>query len=269
MGDINMKQELDLVKENDNSFDALLDEINKQKRTISLLQSENRSLKSTEIRFNRASESLKTENLYLKQELAALAQQVRELEIQQTIPTNERAVTAGREIDPYPKKKLYQKIRVSYVLVPILALAALGFGKWWATSPAAPIVSTASIGAAVTAVAAQPVANQTVAAPAATVAAANAATAAVADGYIQTENPIEADGMIRVLDGFEQKARVLAWINPNEKYRIRTQSPQKMRRTYIYQGKSITVEDYFYKISDKEQWVHGFFTNKRTYVMPK
>ena len=263
MGDINMKQELDLVKESDNSFDALLDEINKQKRIISLLQSENRSLKSTEIRFNRASESLKTENLYLKQELAALAQQVRELEIQQTIPTNERAVSAGREIDPYPKKKLYQKIRVSYVLVPILALIALGLGKWWATSPTAPTVSTASISAAIATV--QPVTNQ-VAAP---VGAVVAASAAVNDGYIQTENPIEADGMIRVLDGFEQKARVLAWINPNEKYRIRTQSPQKMRRTYIYQGKSITVEDYFYKISDKDQWVHGFFTNKRTYEMPK
>ena len=49
----------------------------------------------------------------------------------------------------------------------------------------------------------------------------------------------------------------------NEKYKIRAQSPQKMRRTYIKDGKNITFEDYFYKISEKDQWVFGYFTNRR------
>ena len=87
--------------------------------------------------------------------------------------------------------------------------------------------------------------------------------AALEEGYVTVENPLQAEGMVRVMDGFNQKARVLAWINPNERYRIRAQSPQKMRRTYVKDGKTVTFEDYFYKISDKEQWIFGYFTNRR------
>ena len=83
------------------------------------------------------------------------------------------------------------------------------------------------------------------------------------EGYVVIENPLEANGMVRVMEGFNQNARVLAWINGNEKYKIRAQSPQKMRRTYIKDGKNITFEDYFYKISEKDQWVFGYFTNRR------
>ena len=77
------------------------------------------------------------------------------------------------------------------------------------------------------------------------------------------ENPLEANSMVRVMEGYNQNARVLAWINGNEKYKIRAQSPQKMRRTYIKDGKNITFEDYFYKISEKDQWIFGYFTNRR------
>ena len=83
------------------------------------------------------------------------------------------------------------------------------------------------------------------------------------EGYLIIQNPLGGDGMVRVMDGFTQKARVLAWTNPGDKYRIRAQSPTKMRRTYLKDGKNVTYEDFFYKISDKEQWVFGFFTTKK------
>jgi hypothetical protein len=41
-----------------------------------------------------------------------------------------------------------------------------------------------------------------------------------------------------------------------------------MQRTVLLNGKSTRIEDYFYKISDKDQWIFGFFTNRRTYTMP-
>ena len=103
--------------------------------------------------------------------------------------------------------------------------------------------------------AAQPVVGQPVAPVAGQ---AVAATNAVAEeGYLIIQNPLGGDGMVRVMDGFTQKARVLAWTNPGDKYRIRAQSPTKMRRTYLKDGKNVTYEDFFYKISDKEQWVFG------------
>ncbi len=36
-----------------------------------------------------------------------------------------------------------------------------------------------------------------------------------------------------------------------------------MRRTHVKDGKKVTIEDFFYKISDNEQWVFGYFSTKR------
>lgn len=251
-----MKLELDLLRDSEQTFDALLDEINKQKKLISQLQSEIRSHKTNEIRLNKTTESTKTENIFFQQENATLIQKVRELEIQLTLPTDERTFAISRAVDPFPKKKAYQLFNWSYIIIPIVAIGAIFIGKWWAENEAAQ--ASAAVKASIanlvgttiptTHAAAQPKSNSTI---------------PLEEGYVVIENPLEANGMVRVMEGFYQNARVLAWINGNEKYKIRAQSPQKMRRTYIKDGKNITFEDYFYKISEKDQWVFGYFTNRR------
>lgn len=250
-----MKLELDLLRDSEQTFDALLDEINKQKKLISQLQSEIRSQKTNEIRLNKSAESTKTENIFFQQENATLIQKVRELEIQLTLPTDERTFAITRAIDPFPKKKAYQLFNWSYIIIPIVAISAVFIGKWWAENEAAKASAlvTASI------------ANMVGTTPTTNAAAQAKSNSAIPleEGYVVIENPLEANGMVRVMEGYNQNARVLAWINGNEKYKIRAQSPQKMRRTYIKDGKNITYEDYFYKISEKDQWVFGYFTNRR------
>ena len=251
-----MKLELDLLRDSEQTFDALLDEINKQKKLISQLQSEIRSHKTNEIRLNKTTESTKTENIFFQQENATLIQKVRELEIQLTLPTDERTFAISRAVDPFPKKKAYQLFNWSYIIIPIVAIGAVFIGKWWAENEAAQ--ASAAVKASIanlvgttipaTDAAAQPKSNSTI---------------PLEEGYVVIENPLEANGMVRVMEGYNQNARVLAWINGNDKYKIRAQSPQKMRRTYIKDGKNITFEDYFYKISEKDQWVFGYFTNRR------
>ena len=251
-----MKLELDLLKDSEQTFDALLDEINKQKKLISQLQSEIRSQKTNEIKINKTTEFTKSENLFFQQENATLIQKVRELEIQLTLPTDERTFAITRAIDPFPKKKAYQLFNWSYIIIPIVAISAVFIGKWWAENEAAKASAlvTASIA---NLVGTTPTANTASAQPKS-----NSAIP-LEEGYVVIENPLEANGMVRVMEGYNQNARVLAWINGNEKYKIRAQSPQKMRRTYIKDGKNITFEDYFYKISEKDQWVFGYFTNRR------
>ena len=251
-----MKLELDLLKDSEQTFDALLDEINKQKKLISQLQSEIRSQKTNEIKINKTTEFTKSENLFFQQENATLIQKVRELEIQLTLPTDERTFAITRAIDPFPKKKAYQLFNWSYIIIPIVAISAVFIGKWWAENEAAQASAlvTASIA---NLVGTTPTANTASAQPKS-----NSAIP-LEEGYVVIENPLEANGMVRVMEGYNQNARVLAWINGNEKYKIRAQSPQKMRRTYIKDGKNITFEDYFYKISEKDQWVFGYFTNRR------
>jgi FtsZ-binding cell division protein ZapB len=265
-----MKSVHDIVNQSDGTFDALLDEINSQKRVTTQLQTENRKLKTNEIRLNKMGESLKSDNNALTEEVQGLLQRVRELEIQLTLPTNERTLAINRSvIEPFPRKK-ESAFKWAYVITPILAIIAVFMGKSWGERAHSAALSTASIAAAATVTpldnnTTANAANPSMAVPSAF--APQAATTALPENYLLIENPLEKDGMVRVLDGFEQKARVLAWINPSEKYKIRAQSPEKKRRTYVKDGQTITVEDFFYKISDKEQWVHGYFTNKRTYTI--
>lgn len=251
-----MKSVQETISYSDNTFDALLDEINHQKRSLTQLQTDNRKLKTNEIRLNKRTESVKSDNNALTQEVQSLVQRVRELEIQLTLPTNERTLSINRSIiDPFPKKKGLQNFKWSYIVTPVLAIVAVFVGKNWGESQQNTALYRTSIAAVSS--------NNT---PVSTAFAPPPATTNIPDNYLVIENPLEKEGMVRVLDGFEQKAKVLAWISPTEKYKIRTQSPDKKRRTYLKDGKNITVEDYYYKISDKEQWVHGFFTNKRTYI---
>ena len=262
-----MKPEIDIHNEPELALNALLDEINKQRKSNSELQSELRTMRTREIRLNKNSEILKSDNSRLKQDLVLLEQKLREIEIQLTLPESDRTYTPSRAIDPFPKKSFYKKINWAYILVPLVVIGAIVAFKWSSLQPkvdpvaaaAAPVANapTGTTGLPV----AQPVAGQAVAPVAGQ---AVAATNAVAEeGYLIIQNPLGGDGMVRVMDGFTQKARVLAWTNPGDKYRIRAQSPTKMRRTYLKDGKNVTYEDFFYKISDKEQWVFGFFTTKK------
>ncbi len=256
-----MKSELDLVKGSEQTFDALLDEINKQKRLITQLQGDSRAMKTNEIRLNRASEAVKTENLQLTDEVAKLSQQIRELEIQLTIPTNERTFVANRVIDPFPKLKWHQSFNWAYILVPVLALAGIAFGKWWGGQSAAtanPTAVTASIVGSV----------EKAQTPMMAAAPVNANPLVLEEGYLVVDNPLDKEEPVRLRDGFDNKAREVAFVDPGVKFKIRNQSPAKMQRTVLLNGKSTRIEDYFYKISDKDQWIFGFFTNRRTYTMP-
>jgi hypothetical protein len=258
-----MKSELDLVKGSEQTFDALLDEINKQKRLITQLQTESRALKTNEIRLNRASEAVKTENLQLTDEVAKLSQLIRELEIQLTIPTNERTFVANRVIDPFPRLKWHQSFNWAYILVPVLALAGIAFGKWWGSQSAAtaivdPAAVTASVGGA----------TEKAQTPLLAATPVNANPLALEEGYLVVDNPLDKEEPVRLRDGFDNKAREVAFVDPGVKFKIRNQSPAKMQRTVLLNGKSTRIEDYFYKISDKDQWIFGFFTNRRTYTMP-
>lgn len=261
-----MKQEIDIHNEPELALNALLDEINKQRRITSELQSELRTMRTREIRVNKNSEILKSDNNRLKQDLVTLEQKLRELEIQLTLPESDRTFSPARAIDPFPRKPFYKKINWAYFIVPVVVIGAIAAFKWQSsqsqTANAAAITASTlpnTEGATTTAPNTPTTPNQS-ATPTPTK---PAAPLVAEEGYLLIQNPLEADGMVRVMDGYGQKARVLAWTNPGDKYRIRVQSPTKMRRTYLKDGKNVTFEDYFYKISDKEQWVFGYFTTKK------
>ena len=267
-----MKTEIDIHNEPELALNALLDEINKQRKQNSELQSELRTMRTREIRLNKNSEILKSDNNRLKQDLTQIEQKLRELEIQLTLPESDRTFTPSNIIEPFSKKPAYKRINWAYFIVPIVVIGAIALFKWNSSLSSNSSVHNTELTTAVAGTnAAAPSANTTN-----TEGAANAnpqakssqktvpTTPQVAEeGYLLIQNPLESDGMVRVMDGFGQKARVLAWINPGEKYRIREQSPTKMRRTYMKDGKNLTAEDFFYKISDKQQWVFGYFTTKR------
>lgn len=287
--------------EDSQSVDALLDEINKQKRQNHSLQAENTALRSSEARLQKSVERLRLENLDLEQQIKKMTQRLRELEIEISLPLNERTIEVNRAIVtplPQPKTKDSRFTRFTFVAF-LMVCTAVGMWKWTqtqqnsliaaaslaqavnndaenntntnvtppvsaplvvqvaATSPApAPVVVTPE-----PVIAEQPTTNQ-VSPQTAPNAAATAA--ALEEGYLLIDNPLNRDFMVRVYTGFQRGARELAFVNSGDKFRIRAQSPEKMRRQYVMNGKKITVEDYFYKISDREQWVFGFFTTKRT-----
>ena len=228
-----MKQEIDIHNEPELALNALLDEINKQRRITSELQSELRTMRTREIRVNKNSEILKSDNNRLKQDLVILEQKLRELEIQLTLPESDRTFSPARAIDPFPRKPFYKKINWAYFIVPIVVIGAIAAFKWQSsqthTANAAAITASAmpnTEGAPTTPNNVPATPNQSP-----TTATTPAAPLVAEEGYLLIENPLEADGMVRVMDGYAQKARVLAWINPGEKYRIRAQSPTKMRRS--------------------------------------
>lgn len=257
-----MKQDIDIHNEPEVALNSLLDEINKQRRITSELQSELRKIRTREIRLNKNSEMLKTENNRLQQDLVILEQKLRELEIQLTLPESERSFSTTT-IDPFPRKPLYKKINWAFIIAPLLVILAIATFKWQSSHSANKITANTALTTEANAADTEGANAATAQSNTQTGAANVPTTPAIEEGYLLIQNTLEKDGMVRVMDGYSQKAKVLAWINPGDKYRIRAQSPTKMRRTYLKDGKNVTFEDYFYKISDKEQWVFGVFTTKK------
>lgn len=279
------------------SFDALLDEINKQKRQNQSLQAEISGLRNTEVRLQKNVERLRLENQDLEQQIKKMTQRVRELEIEISLPVNERTLEVNRAIiTPIPPAKAKENIISRFAVVAVLMLCTVAIVWKWTnknnnasqsflpkaasvsqalneadntstsnpsvvqvSAPITPAVTTPTQPEPTTAVAAAPTTNTT---NTPNNAVTNSATPE--EGYLLIDNPLNKDFMVRVYTGYQRGARELAFVNTGDKFRIRAQSPEKMRRQYVMNGKKITVEDYFYKVSDKEQWVFGFFTTKRT-----
>jgi hypothetical protein len=287
-----------IIMPDEASFDALLDEINKQKRQNQSLQAEISALRNTEVRLQKSVERLRVENQDLEQQVKKMTQRVRELEIEISLPVNERTLEINRTIiAPIPQPKTKENIFSRFAVVAILMLCTVAIVWKWTNGKAdqnllpktasvsqalnevenvstpapsvvqvaAPVVSTVTI-PAVLQPASTVVNNATVtAAPAPNTANAVATpNATPEEGYLLIDNPLNKDFMVRVYTSYQRGARELAFVNTGDKFRIRAQSPEKMRRQYVMNGKKISVEDYFYKISDKEQWVFGLFTTKRT-----
>lgn len=259
-----MKTDIDIHNEPELALNALLDEINKQRRLNSELQSELRTMRTREIRLNKNSEILKSDNSRLKQDLVLLEQKLREVEIQLTLPESDRTFIPARVIEPFSRKPLHKTINWTYILVPLIVVGSIVAFKWKSgqsnlSTTTIPTTNESSSNNPE----ASPNNSPTTGSVSSSTTATNTANQVVEEGYLIVQNPLGGDAMVRVMDGYSQKARVLAWINPGEKYRIRAQSPTKMRRTYLQDGKSVTFEDFFYKISDKEQWIFGHFTSKK------
>jgi hypothetical protein len=277
-----MKAELDFKTE-EITLDALLDKINEQRKINGELQTELRTIRSRENRLHKTSEAMKSENRRLQEDIAALEQKIRELDIQLTLPESERTYAPARHQEPIQRKSALQTFNWNYVIAPFVVISAIiGFKWFWnantAAAPAAAIVNSVvppSSQAAVQAIA--PTDAAAMAAITATTTPATQPTGtptanpvpAVEEGYLVVHNPLIADDPVRIRNGFGNRAREVAFVDPGTKFKIREQSPTKMTRAILVEGKTLTVEDYFYKISDKEQWIFGFFTNKRTYTLPQ
>jgi hypothetical protein len=278
--DIKMKAELDFKTE-DITLDNLLDKINAQRKISSELQSEIRTIRIRENRLHKTSEAIKSENRRLHEEIAALEQKIRELDIQLTLPESERTFTTSRVIEAVPKKTAFHGFNWNYVLAPLVVVMSIICFKWfWTANPSASTAQTASIANSVAAPATQSLAPVTTTPQPATTpttavaiqpngTAQPAVVPPIEEGYLTVNNPLLADDPVRIRDGFGNRAREIAFVDPGTKFKIREQSPNKMTRAILVEGKTLTVEDYFYKISDKEQWIFGFFTNRRTYTLPK
>jgi hypothetical protein len=274
-----MKAELDFKTE-EITLDALLDKINEQRKFTGELQSELRTIRSRENRLHKTSEAIKSENRRLHEDIAALEQRIRELDIQLTLPESERTFTTSRAIEAVPKKTAFHGFNWNYIVAPLVVIMAIICFKWfWTANPSAPTA------AAITNSVSTPVATQSLAPaeatptttsnapPTATAQPAstpvNAVVPPIEEGYLTVNNPLLADDPVRIRNGYGNRAREVAFVDPGTKFKIREQSPSKMTRAILVEGKTLTVEDYFYKISDKEQWIFGFFTNRRTYNLPK
>ncbi|MEY4935823.1 MAG: hypothetical protein RIS64_2182 [Bacteroidota bacterium] len=239
-------------------------------------------------------EFLQTTNEKLRQESNTLQQKVRELQILIAMPSSEIDSTSVRA-DIFHKSLTPQansepSYRWLLLLLPIIALTVI-LGIKWLTPPSVQ-KSFPEIGKTIQARALsitdalekqvtempkvlenQPVVEHAVdplAKPVSIVDTMAAKTQVhsrtmIEPGYLVIDIPSDSLGTTRVRNGYHAKAKEVARVESGMRFRIRTQSPMPMRRKIMVNGTSMELEDYSYKISDKEQWVFGYFTNRRMY----
>jgi hypothetical protein len=241
-------------------------------------------------------EFLQTTNEKLRQESAALQQKVRELQILIAMPSSEIDSTSVRA-DIFhksltPKSQSEPSYRWLLLLLPIIALTVI-LGVKWLTPPsvqknfpeigktiqARALSITDALEKQVTEIPKvlenQPVTETTpvvdpLAKPVSIIDTMVAKTQVhsrtmIEPGYLVIDIPGDSLGLTRVRNGYHAKAKEIARVEAGMRFRIRAQSPMPMRRKIMVNGTSMELEDYSYKISDKEQWVFGYFTNRRMY----
>jgi hypothetical protein len=291
-----MKNESSSMRESEGFFatDLLMQQLEQYQAQSEVLRKQLSNAYTHQANLTKNVEFLQTTNEKLRQESNTLQQKVRELQILIAMPSSEIDSTSVRA-DIFhktltPKHVSEPSYRWLLLLLPIIALTVI-LGFKWLTPPSVQ-KSFPEIGKTIQARALsitealekqvtempkvlenQPVVEHVVdplAKPISIVDTMAAKTQVhsrtmIEPGYLVIDIPGDSLGMTRVRNGYHGKAKEIARVESGMRFRIRTQSPMPMRRKIMVNGTSMELEDYSYKISDKEQWVFGYFTNRRMF----
>lgn len=292
-----MKNESSRMRESEGLFatDLLMQQLEQYQSQSEELRKQLSNAYTHQANLTKNVEFLQTTNEKLRQESNALQQKVRELQILIAMPSSEIDSTSVRA-DIFHKTLTSQtayepSYRWLLLLLPIIALTVI-LGVKWLTPPSVQ-KSFPEIGKTIQARALsitdalekqvtempkvlenQPVVETPTVDPLAkpvsmidTMAAKTQvhSRTMIEPGYLVIDIPGDSLGTTRVRNGYHGKAKEVARVESGMRFRIRTQSPMPMRRKIMVNGTSMELEDYSYKISDKEQWVFGYFTNRRMF----
>jgi hypothetical protein len=293
-----MKNESSSMRESEGFFatDLLMQQLEQYQAQTEALRKQLSNAYTHQSNLTKNVEFLQTTNEKLRQESSALQQKVRELQILIAMPSSEIDSTSVRA-DIFhksltPKAISEPSYRWLLLLLPIIALTVI-LGVKWLTPPsvqknfpeigktiqARALSITDALEKQVTEIPKvlenQPVVEQPAVDPLAkpvsiidTMAAKTQqvhSRTMIEPGYLVIDIPGDSLGTTRVRNGYHGKAKEIARVESGMRFRIRTQSPMPMRRKIMVNGTSMELEDYSYKISDKEQWVFGYFTNRRMF----
>ncbi len=291
-----MKNESSSMRESEGFFatDLLMQQLEQYQTQSEELRKQLNNAYTHQANLTKNVEFLQTTNEKLRQESNTLQQKVRELQILIAMPSSEIDSTSVRADIFHKTLTSTHASEPSYrwllLLLPIIALTVI-LGVKWLTPPSVQ-KSFPEIGKTIQARALsitdalekqvtdmpkvlenQPVVEHVVdplAKPVSIVDTMAAKTQVhsrtmIEPGYLVIDIPGDSLGMTRVRNGYHGKAKEVARVESGMRFRIRTQSPMPMRRKIMVNGTSMELEDYSYKISDKEQWVFGYFTNRRMY----
>jgi hypothetical protein len=291
-----MKNDTSSMRESEGFFatDLLMQQLEQYQAQSEALRKQLSNAYTHQANLTKNVEFLQTTNEKLRQESNALQQKVRELQILIAMPsseidsTNVRADIFHKTLTP--KSPSEPSYRWLLLLLPIIALTVI-LGFKWLTPPsvqknfpeigktiqARALSITDALEKQVTEMPKvlenQPVVEPVVdplAKPVSIIDTMAAKTQVhsrtmIEPGYLVIDIPVVWLCSTRVRNGYHGKAKEVARVESGMRFRIRTQSPMPMRRKIMVNGTSMELEDYAYKISDKEQWVFGYFTNRRMF----
>jgi hypothetical protein len=288
-----MKNELSSIRESDSFFstDTLLQQLEQYQVQAEELRKQLTNAYTHQASLTKNVEFLQTTNEKLRQESTSLQQKVRELQILIAMPSSEIDSTAVRADIFHKTLSSKPASEPSYrwllLLLPIIALTVILGVKW--LTPVSVQKALPEVGKTIQARALsitdavekqvtempkvfenQPVVEpDPLAKPVSLVDTMSTqkthSRTMIEPGYLVIDIPGDSLGVTRVRNGFHTKAKEVARVEAGMRFRIRTQSPMPVRRKVPINGVSMELEDYCYKISDKEQWVFGYFTNRRMY----